>query len=271
MANFCGGTGRCGTSVLAEAVAMHPDVVYFQEPFWFCDRNRRVLAYLRGEATVDEFRRTMERSLRNLVAGFREQGEGALAELYAEPELPGWLGARATGEDRAADVRQYVEGLARVSGRRYWLEKTPHDVRNADRIVEVFPDARIVHMMRDPKDVFASFLEQDWGPKRLRKFTRWYVGVMEGAEAAAASVPSDRYMTIELETLVRRPHATIGRATRFFGIPYTPEWLRDAASGIDPRKAHVGRAEADLSPAARAAIDRECGPVYERWRRRANG
>ena len=38
-----------------------------------------------------------------------------------------------------------------------WLGKTPHHLENLDALLEVFPDARIIHTHRDPVRVVASF------------------------------------------------------------------------------------------------------------------
>lgn len=263
-----GGTGRSGTSLLAEHIALHPDVVYFQEPFWFCNRNRKVLAYLRGEAGVDELRKTMERSLRNLRAGFEEQGEQELVELYdgLDPVL-----ARFPGDDRAKHVGRTLRTLGIWSGRRYWIEKTPHNVRNADAIIDVFPTARIVHVIREPKDICASLLKQNWGPKGAKKFVPWYVGAMSQALEARDAVPKGQYLVVEMERLVRHPYPEMVRVLRFFGIEYDDDWLHGAVKDIDVRNAHIGRWYDDLNLSAQRYIDAYCQELYETWREIANG
>ena len=272
-----GGCGRCGTSLLAERIATHPEVAYFQEPFWFCDRNRKVLAYLRGEVGTDDLRKEMERSLRNLRAGFEEQGD-----LEARERLEGQLPASVIRQaidlaplwPRHRVVRLCLARIAVLAGRRYWIEKSPHNVRNADWIIKVFPGARIVHVIREPKDICASLIHQNWGPPGPYEFVSWYSQVMTEALRARQRIPDGRYhgqyMVIEMETLVRQPHAELGRVMRFFGIEYEMEWLDAAASWIDPERAHIGRARCEISPGARRWIDMECGELYETWRRMAD-
>ena len=46
-----------------------------------------------------------------------------------------------------------------------WGDKSLHTERYADRVFECFPDARIIHMVRDPRDRYASVLKR-WRSKR---------------------------------------------------------------------------------------------------------
>jgi len=271
VARFLGGTGRSGTSLAAERIATHPDVVYFQEPFWFCDRNRQVLAYLRDEVDAEAFKETMRRSLRNVQAGFQEQGDTEMLRRYRAKGVLEDPESVVGGVMAMMDVRSYIERLARVSGRRYWIEKTPHNVRHAQIIARVFPQARIVHVIREPKDICASLLEQHWGPKGALRFAPWYQQVMTDALEAYRAIPRHQYLVIEMETLVRQPHAELGRALRFLEIEYDLEWLHDTAKAIDPTRAHIGRYEVDLSIRAQRLIDAHCGDLYDEWRRVAHG
>ena len=269
-----GGSGRCGTSLLAERIATHPDVVYFQEPFWFCNRNRKVLAYMRGQVGPDELRKEMERSLRNLRAGFEQQGDLEMRERL-EGQLPATVIRQAIDLaglwPRHWVVRLCLARIAIIAGRRYWVEKSPHNVRNADWIVKVFPAARIVHVIREPKDICASLLHQDWGPPGPYEFVSWYRQVMTEALRARQGVPDGQYMVIEMETLVRQAHVELGRVMRFFGIEYDGEWLDAAASWIDPNRAHIGRAKGDLTPGTCEYIDATCGGLYRTWRGMVDG
>jgi hypothetical protein len=175
------------------------------------------------------------------------------------------------GEGLIMGGRKFVERLFGAARTDYWVEKTPHTVKYANVLYLMFPKLRYVHMIRDPRDVFASLKRQHWGPKRVWDFVRWYLDVMGTADRAAKQIPGKCYLTVKMETLVRQPHATVGRVMRFFEIPYTPEWLRSAAGRIDPDRAHVGRGEAELSRVERKTVERECWPAYEKWRERANG
>jgi len=55
-----------------------------------------------------------------------------------------------------------------VQGKNRWLEKTPAHVLNLERILEIQPAAKIVELVRDPRDVLAS--------KRVRRSSDLSIG-----------------------------------------------------------------------------------------------
>lgn len=52
--------------------------------------------------------------------------------------------------------RHTLDYLALSAGKEYWLEKTPTHIFHVDRIIQNSPDMKIVHIVRDPRDVVAS-------------------------------------------------------------------------------------------------------------------
>jgi omega-hydroxy-beta-dihydromenaquinone-9 sulfotransferase len=82
--------------------------------------------------------------------------------------------------DRAeliAIVREFTAGLfgaaADRAGKRAWCEKTPFNLLSIPFLHELFPEATIVVIMRDPLHVAASHLDQPWAPARLEDVLNW--------------------------------------------------------------------------------------------------
>ena len=48
-----------------------------------------------------------------------------------------------------------------------FLEKTPHNLLNPRFFNRLFPEARYVHVVRDPRAIAVSLLAQTWGPSDL--------------------------------------------------------------------------------------------------------
>lgn len=110
-------------------------------------------------------------------------------------------------------------------GKPRWGDKSLHTERYADAIFSAYPEARILHMIRDPRDRYASAL------------TRWKVnrsGVGGGTAVWLSSVKlaqhnqsryPDRYRIVFYETLAREPEQTLREICAFIGEPYAPEML----------------------------------------------
>lgn len=48
------------------------------------------------------------------------------------------------------------------AGAEGWCDDTPSNALHADFLLTLFPDARVIHMVRHPLDVLRSWLEQTW-------------------------------------------------------------------------------------------------------------
>lgn len=48
-----------------------------------------------------------------------------------------------------------------------WGDKTPHYLGDAEILLELFPDAKFVHIVRDGRDVALSLLQKPWGPNNI--------------------------------------------------------------------------------------------------------
>lgn len=130
------------------------------------------------------------------------------------------------GEQTYGRLFAIIEGhYAERLGKSRWGDKSLHTERYADAIFAAYPRATILHMMRDPRDRYASAL------------TRWEVnrsGVGGGAAVWLSSVKlakqnqkkyPDHYKIVRYETLASEPEATLQEICSFIGEPYEPVML----------------------------------------------
>jgi len=266
-ARFCGGTGRCGTALLGSILADHPAVAYFREPRFLSDPNG-LCDYVRGKTPLATFREYMvKRFRRNLVNKLRLQEMADVGAIYSPDVIYEVMNLTLQDRgDRVADGRAFVLLLFGKMSRPYWVEKTPHTVTCVDVLYWMFPNMRYVHLIRDPRDVFASLLHQHWGPKAGPAFVRWYNDIMEQARIAYASVHPCNYIVVSLETLVTQPFETMELLLDFLEIPYEADWLcATIEKRVDRDRANIGR-HSELSKRDLGIIRRECWNLYEYWK-----
>lgn len=110
-------------------------------------------------------------------------------------------------------------------GKRRWGDKSLNTERYAEPIFESYPQARIIHMIRDPRDRFASSLAR-W------KVRRGGVGAGSAEWLASARLAlnnqrryPDSYKVIRYESIATNPDETIREVCDFIGEPFTPEML----------------------------------------------
>jgi hypothetical protein len=165
-----------------------------------------------------------------------------LDEVWSHPkvrlwELPG-APPRVPAGLAPADAARFVLGApfaayARKHGKPRWGDKTPHYVHHVDALLATWPDARVVVLVRDGRDVALSLRRMPFGPNNAWAAAQWWArGIRAGA--AAEERHPDQVMTLRYEDLARDPGARVPEVCEFLGLGYSPAML-DLASA-DRRK-----------------------------------
>lgn len=269
---FLGGTGRSGTSVLGNVFASSEETVYFSEPRFLSDRGG-LPDYLYGNISFDVFSANMIDSFRpRLIAGLSEKGFTEAARIYSpitvSALLDGTLGSPVLGKIRAAQafVNRLFGLMLKETGRKYWVEKTPHTIAHVDMLYRLFPNMRYIHIIREPKDVYASMLTVYWGVKNAKEFVAVYRRLMQQAYRPLKYIPKKNYLVVSLEGLVRDKIEVLRCIVDFAEIPFTDEQLVQAAQVVDRQTAHIGRWKDEISVQDAALVDKGCQRLYWVWK-----
>ena len=142
------------------------------------------------------------------------------------------------GTDSMAQIHRFLQQSNPHRNHRKAIicEKTPSHVHHIGKIRTYFPDAKIVLMVRDGRDVVAS-LKHHAGSV-THAINRW---VHDTAATLAAAATTNVKM-IKYESLVDDPVAVVSEICAFIGVPFQQQMLRfhgDAPDwfGVTERKA----------------------------------
>jgi hypothetical protein len=213
---FVAGLERSGTSLMYALLATHPNISMTRRTnFWryFVDRY--------GDLDDDE-------NLEACLAALRSYKRMVVLDLDHDQLRDDLLvGPRTYGRL----YRLLQEQVADRRGKPRWGDKSLELERYSERILAEFPQARILHMIRDPRDRLASVL------------TRWQVRRGDvGAGTAAwrwsarlasrsARAHPDNVMVVRYEWLAGEPAAALREICAFIGEPYHEEMLSMTGSG----------------------------------------
>jgi hypothetical protein len=151
-----------------------------------------------------------------------------------------------------------------------------HIEHHSDRIFAEFPDAKVIQMIRDPRDRYAS-VRKRFGkdtPRLGASTARWLRAIRHG-QRNLKRYP-DHYRIVRYESLASNPEAALREICSFIGEDYAPEMLtmkganeyRESGGnssfdkiepGVISTRA-IGRFQTVLTSAEIAFIQMTCGP-----------
>jgi hypothetical protein len=89
---------------------------------------------------------------------------------------------------------------------------------NYNRVLRIWPDARFIHLIRDGRDVARSIVGMGWAGNILRGAEYW-LRSEEMWDQLRELIPSERYVEVWYEELIRNPETTLERICTFLGVP----------------------------------------------------
>ncbi len=129
----------------------------------------------------------------------------------------------------------------------YWVETTPMNIPEANKLQELFPNALYINMVRDPRDVIASLLTKKWGPTSALEGLEWIEKrLLAGHEALSVINPAKK-ITIALEDLaINSREQTYKKLLAFLKISDEPAMQKFFVESMTPDAATSGRWKAEI-------------------------
>jgi len=178
---------------------------------------------------------------RGLISGISKSDlEDLLARLERELKLNRkWAARRFMG---AFMSKQFDAG-----DETYWVETTPMNIPEANKLQELFPNALFINMVRDPRDVIASLLTKKWGPTTPLEGLDWIEKrLLAGHEALSVINPAKK-ITIALEDLaINSREQTYKKLLAFLKISDEPAMQKFFVESMTPDAATSGRWKAEI-------------------------
>ncbi len=231
---FICGFPKSGTTLLSALLDGHPELLVLPEETHYFRRLDALSSLPRAERVGFLLEHTQ---LARMDAGHeedlhRERGDYSDYRDYRHFDFPAFRGelerrfAGTDGSDRAlldGLVATFAEATGQT-GRSVWVEKTPQNEDNLDRILAWYPKARILYIVRDPRDTYLSYAAfRPWRSKGdfdVRRFTAVWAQSLIRWRAHAAAAGSDRAMVVRYEDVATSPEAHMRRIAGFLGVRF---------------------------------------------------
>jgi hypothetical protein len=122
-----------------------------------------------------------------------------------------------------------------------FVEKTPNHSFWVSEILEAFPSARFIHVLRDARDVTASMLAasktfgKNWAPRYAYVAAHRWVKQVTLARDAQKKLGSDQFYEIRYENLRANAAKELRSLTDFLELEWSDSELLDAIQRSDPK------------------------------------
>jgi hypothetical protein len=220
---FVGGASRSGKTLVRWMLSSHSRVVV----------SRRTDMWPRFHGRFGDLRRP-ENLERCLAAMLSRRQVAALAPDPARIRRDFDEGEKTYARLFALVHEHYAERHAKPR----WGDQTALIEAFTDELLEAYEGARIVQMVRDPRDRHAAIIERAAGrPPSVRVCTNQWLRSASLAPRNARRHPGG-YMVVHYESLVTRPEETLRALCDFIGEDFEPAMLRmPNARRYDPQRA----------------------------------
>jgi hypothetical protein len=282
------GPGRAGSTIFVQMLAGHPSIAA-HPPF---DEEPRVATYwievLRALARPESWLRQISPA-GDLGGDWWLGRRDPVPRRLRSESLQEWLAGQAV-EDVAAFAQSRIEAVyERIeaeqgrSGATYFAEKLRNDIV-PDLMWELYPQAREVVLVRDPRDVLTSIraATRKRGARPLPADPERWVGE-EFTGRILAVLDSwrrrgERTHLVRYEDLMMQPRETLAGVAGYLGLGTGDDAIDpmiDSAGrrlpGMEEHRttsdsaSSIGRWRRDLEPELAEACERAVGPALEAW------
>jgi hypothetical protein len=129
-----------------------------------------------------------------------------------------------------------LRAYARRVGKPRWGDKRPGYVQHIDALLRMFPDAQIVHLIRDGRDCVAELKRTPWWRMGVYHAIATWTQAIDAGTTAARRLPSGSYAEIQYERLTADPESELRRLCEFLGESYAPAMATPRFFSTDLRR-----------------------------------
>lgn len=212
------GCPRSGTSLLAVMLDAHPDLAMPPETAFV-----KHVVRLQGDAT--ELARRFVEIVTTDRAPISNWSDFGLDADVLRTRVAAIVPFSVT-----AGLRGFFDLYASAQGKQRAGEKTPDDTFLMREIDTMLPEARFIHVIRDPRDTVLSWQKTWFAPSRDPAVlgAGWRHHVETGRQSGAAVA---HYVETRYEDLVRTPQRELRRLCEYLDLEYSPAMEDPSAQG----------------------------------------
>jgi hypothetical protein len=126
----------------------------------------------------------------------------------------------------ACAYRRIFELWSKRTGTTRVGDKSPKNIEYLPLIQRIFPAAKVIHIVRDPRDVYLSRTKAKWCAGRSRLLqTLAYRAQFDLACRLGPQLFGENYLEVHYEDILRDPRKELARLCCFLAVPFDSKML----------------------------------------------
>lgn len=199
--------------------------------------------------------------LQELLASYPKAKTGPESYLFSwfiGPQLRAWrkelkreffvgvgLGGYFKEDEFLRNLKQYMLVLLQpmignLQSDEFFVEKTPNHALFIPEIMEMLPDSKIVHILRDARDTVASLLSESktkygrsWAPKSAGVAANTWAESVKAVQAAGKEFGNSQLYEVKYENLRASPLQELSKLSEFLSFNWNEQSMIDAINRND--------------------------------------
>lgn len=209
---FLTGVGRSGTTLLQSMLNSHPEICFTPETHFI---KKYIVPSLSGRIKYNSQLLLNQLESDSAISRLEIDWE----TIFGNREIK-CSGCVITFFEELFDV--YISKLNKP----HFGDKDPMNAPFIPHIKKAFPDAYLIHIIRDPRDVILSRMRSDWG-----KNTSFFMHVTEYQSHLKKALKDgkeqfgEKYIEVFYEKLLENPEQELKRVCNKLGVSYSEEMM----------------------------------------------
>lgn len=156
-------------------------------------------------------------------------------------------------------LKKNIDDYIRLNKKNVFVEDNTWNILFAKELSEILPESKILHLVRDPRDVIASFMKQRWCPDDFEGALKMYKSIISRWFIIEEGLPNDYCKIVKLEDLVKQPKTILESICNFSNIPFDNKMLK-----VELNKANEQRWKKVFTKENEKIVEKELESIFEK-------